>query len=221
VHVPEDNAHPDPRTVRAAAHAAERAVGLALLGLAIHWVAEAILPAAAGPVAANEGGAPPTILDPGRLKDALDFFVGAARGAAADAGGERHRTEAMCRALLETMLQMKLPKVRPKWLVNPTTKRSLELDMYNERHKLAFEYDGAQHDVFVPHFHANKYHFEYRRLLDKLKTELCRDAGVTLIRIPWKEVSRSDEVRTARYLQQLLYTNGIPYLPVLEDRAAG
>lgn len=177
---------------------------------------------------------PPTILDPGRLRETIDLFVGPlGRSAAAgstrsgrwgggggdpDGGGERHRTEALCRALLETLLQMKLPKVRPKWLVNPTTKRSLELDMYNERHRIAFEYDGAQHDVFVPHFHANEHHFEYRRLLDKLKTELCREAGVKLIRVPWKEVSCKDEVRTARYLQQLLYTHGVPYLPVLDDR---
>lgn len=130
---------------------------------------------------------------------------------------DRHRTEALCRQLLETMLQMELPKCRPRWLVNPTTKRCLELDMYNEEHHLAFEYDGAQHDVYTPHYHVNEDHFAYRQLLDRLKTELCREAGVTLIRIPWSEVSFRDTLRTARFLERLLYTHGLPYRPVTED----
>lgn len=108
------------------------------------------------------------------------------------------RTETLCRALLEKMLNVKLPKVRPKWLVNPTTKRCLELDMYAEDIKLAFEVDGAQHDVYTPHFHSvhirwndisceqkgSMDHFKYRRLLDQLKNELCRERGVLLLRIP-------------------------------------
>lgn len=87
--------------------------------------------------------------------------------------------------------------------------------MYSEAHRLAFEYDGAQHDVYTPHYHVNPHHFEYRRLLDRLKTELCREHGVTLIRIPWSEVSYGNEHRTAQYLQNLLYTNGIPYRAVV------
>lgn len=83
--------------------------------------------------------------------------------------------------------------------------------MYNQAHQLAFEYDGAQHDVYTPHYHANADHFAYRQLLDRLKTELCRDAGVTLIRISWTEVSYRDPVRTARFLERLLYTHGLPY----------
>jgi hypothetical protein len=119
--------------------------------------------------------------------------------------------------MLEAMLDLKLPKVRPKWLVNPTTKRCLELDMYSERHRLAFEYDGAQHTVYTPHYHLNEHHFEYRRLLDKLKDQLCRDAKVTLLRIPWGQISGQDPVRTARFLEKLLYTHGIPYRSLLSD----
>ena len=36
-----------------------------------------------------------------------------------------------------------------------------------------------------------------------------------LIRIPWHEVSEQNEVRTARYLEGLLSTHGIPYRTVL------
>lgn len=51
-------------------------------------------------------------------------------------------------------------------------------------HKLGFEYDGAQHEVYTPMFHSNEDHFRYRKLLDRLKDDLCREAGVLLIRIP-------------------------------------
>jgi hypothetical protein len=71
------------------------------------------------------GDAPwrPTLCDPGKLDETLRFFTQNGPGAAA--GADRHRGEALCRRMLETMLRMKLPKVRPKWLVNPTTKRCL------------------------------------------------------------------------------------------------
>ena len=149
-----------------------------------------------------------TLYNPCKLREALSTFT---LPVARSGPPGRHRTEALCRRLLENMLEMELPKCRPKWLVNPTTKRCLELDMYNEAHALAFEYDGAQHDVYTPHYHANEHHFEYRRLLDRLKTELCRDAGVTLIRIPWTAVAVGEPAHTARFLERLLYTHGLPY----------
>lgn len=162
-----------------------------------------------------------TLWNPDRLEEMIRLFVlpsphngaSSARGGVPGSPPERHRTEAVCRELLEYMLQMPLPKVRPPWLVNPTTKRRLELDMYNEENRIAFEYDGAQHDVFTPHFHANEHHFEYRRLLDRLKTELCREKGVLLMRIPWSEVSASDRSLTARYLQRMLAANRLPHRP--------
>jgi hypothetical protein len=156
-----------------------------------------------------------TLYDPSRLYQTLTNF--AVTPITNKMGSERHRTEALCRSLLEAMLQMDLPKCRPKWLTNPTTKRALELDMYNEKNRLAFEYDGAQHDVYVPHYHQNEYHFAYRKLLDRLKTEMCRDANVLLIRIPWNDVSVSNEVQTARFLEKLLYHHGLAYRSVVSD----
>jgi hypothetical protein len=159
----------------------------------------------------------PTLYDPSRLHDTLCRFAAPSPGGGQPTATEKHRTESLCRQLLEAMLGISLPKVRPKWLVNPTTKRVLELDMYNEEHHIAFEYDGAQHDVFTPHYHGNEHYFQYRKLLDKLKDELCREARVLLVRIPWSEVSFRDEVRTARFLERLLYTNGVPFQSVLVE----
>ena len=157
-----------------------------------------------------------TLYNPAKLRAAIDQF---AASRAPPARNERHRTEALCRRLLEAMLGVELPKCRPKWLMNPTTKRCLELDMYSEKRRLAFEYDGAQHHVYTPHYHNNEAHFEYRRLLDRLKGELCREHKVTLIRIPWTGVMASDPAHTARFLERLLYTHSIPFRSVLLEEA--
>lgn len=165
--------------------------------------------------AAADQADPVTLWNPDRLEGTIRSFVRGGRTGTGTGGPppERYRTEAVCRELLEFMLRMPLPKVRPDWLVNPTTKRRLELDMYNAEHRIAFEYDGAQHDVYTPHYHANEHHFEYRRLLDRLKTELCRERGVLLLRIPWTDVSASDTALTARYLQRLLALHRVPHRP--------
>ena len=93
--------------------------------------------------------------------------------------------ESKCRDRVEAIFNARFSKVRPKWLRNPVTNRCLELDMYNEDLQLAFEYDGAQHNHFTPHFHKTRDQFEYRKLLDNLKSQLCKDHGVLLVRIPY------------------------------------
>ena len=177
--------------------------------VALHWLVQRIL--GLDDTLTNQ----PTLYDPGKLRETLTYFARPSPHSTGKSQSERHKTEHLCRQLLEAMLEMKLPKVRPKWLLNPTTKRCLELDMYNEDHHIAFEYDGAQHDVYTPHYHSNEHHFEYRKLLDKLKDELCKDAGVKLIRIPWSEVSCKDEVRTARFLEHVLYAHNLPFKSVI------
>ena len=165
----------------------------------------------------------PTLCDPQRLKAVLHAFTGGGTGppvppctgAASPRRSERHRTEALCRTLLERMLGYPLVKCRPSFLRNPVTNRCLELDMYNEEHRIGFEYDGAQHDVYTPHFHVNRDHFEYRRLLDQLKDKLCVEHGIRLLRINWESVRVSEPVVTAQYLERLLTENGIGFRSVL------
>lgn len=168
----------------------------------------------------------PTLYDPHRLQTALSLFTESTSAPGAPFGSThtnretRMRTETLCRLLLEAMLGFPLPKQRPRWLVNPTTKRCLELDMYNEERSLAFEFDGAQHEVYTPHFHGSPDQFQYRKLLDRLKNELCHEHGVRLIRIPFHEVSVSDEGKTTMYLQRLLRIHGIPFVALLPDVTA-
>ena len=91
--------------------------------------------------------------------------------------------ENKCREIVETYYSKPFPCVRPKFLKGSSGK-CLELDMYNEELKLAFEYDGIQHSKYSPYFHKNYSDFLKQQENDKLKDKLCKDNGITLIRIP-------------------------------------
>ena len=64
---------------------------------------------------------PPTLYDPRKLHETLTFFATTPQRDQSRSHNEKHQTENLCRQLLEAMIGLKLPKVRPKWLVNPTT----------------------------------------------------------------------------------------------------
>ena len=155
-----------------------------------------------------------TLNDPRRLEAVINKFTETKATENKDPKQikeKRHKSETLCRKLLEAMLAVRLPKSRPKWLVNPVTKRPLELDMYNHEKKIAFEYDGAQHNVFTPHYHGNQEHFEYRKSLDKLKMQLCHNAGVRLVRISYKDISLQNIPETVQKLQNILSNNRIQF----------
>ena len=64
---------------------------------------------------------------------------------------------------------------------------NLELDMYCEELKLAFEYDGRQHRMYVERFHKTEQVFIEQQERDVWKDAKCKELGITLIRIPDKD----------------------------------
>jgi hypothetical protein len=78
-------------------------------------------------------------------------------------------------------------KERPDWLLNPEGKR-LELDGVNHDLKVAYEFDGIQHQK-PTRFEGQTIEeaeaaFRKQVLHDAIKDATCRDHGYTLIRIP-------------------------------------
>lgn len=71
----------------------------------------------------------------------------------------------------------------------------MELDGYSEKLRLAFEHDGLQHRVRVLHFQPNEGDFEAQQERDARKTELCIAAGITLVRVPDREIVKHLEIR--------------------------
>ena len=92
----------------------------------------------------------------------------------------------MCNILKKLYPENTFIKIRPDWLKNDTGS-NLELDAYCEELKLAFEYNGLQHEQFCEFFHNNDIeNFKNQQLRDKKKIELCLEHNIKLIIIPSK-----------------------------------
>lgn len=92
------------------------------------------------------------------------------------------KSEELCRTIFQELTGKKFINSRPKWL------NGLELDGYNKELKMAWEYNGKQHYLYVPeYFHRNnieEFHSQQER--DKRKIMLCEKNEVNLLVIPYK-----------------------------------
>ncbi|MFO7796057.1 MAG: hypothetical protein ACQERB_06775 [Promethearchaeati archaeon] len=98
-------------------------------------------------------------------------------------------SERIARYFFESIFDLKFPKSSPKWLKRLTNHR-LELDGYNERLRLAFEFNGIQH--YIPIYGLKK--LEIQQEFDYLKKWASEKEGVTLIIIPYDFDGRADFV---------------------------
>lgn len=111
-------------------------------------------------------------------------------------------SERVCRRYFELLFACRFPKVRPSWL-RIGVRRILELDGYNSRRKLAFEYHGRQHYQRVLLFNND---LEKSRRYDEIKRDRCHKRGVTLIEIPCK-IKRTEQ---ETYIRAECSRAGIP-----------
>lgn len=121
--------------------------------------------------------------------------------------------EEKCRSIFEGLFKCTFQKIRPSFLLNPLTGRSLELDGYNKNiitpigKGLAFEYNGEQHYNFPNAFHETYEQYEAQLMRDKLKRKLCKQYGITLIDIPY--TIRPQELK--EYITKKLRESGLYY----------
>lgn len=99
--------------------------------------------------------------------------------------GPTSRSEKRARAIIERYMRAPFPSCHPKWLRNPKTNRPLQLDCYNEKLRLALEFDGSQHAFFNPRFHRTVDDWTNAVERDNVKDMLCKKQGVSLIRVPF------------------------------------
>ncbi len=89
--------------------------------------------------------------------------------------------ERISRGVLEAMFGEPFLKARPSWL--PGEKgRSLELDGFAPKARIAFEYHGPQHYEVLGHLGESGLAAQQRR--DGIKRKTCHEQGVALIVIP-------------------------------------
>lgn len=92
--------------------------------------------------------------------------------------------------------------IRPNFLKNPKTGHNLELDMFEafddrivDKNSIidgiAIEYNGLQHDQYVPGMHNNIEAYNEQQFRDEYKTKVCKEKGIILIVIDTKlDISR-------------------------------
>lgn len=115
--------------------------------------------------------------------------------------GKKYENE--CRRIVESIFRDSFKTVRPDFLKNPKTGKNLELDMYNEKLKLAFEYQGAQHRVYTPFFHKSYDDFLKQLERDRYKKETCKENGIDLICIPDTILYEDLEVYIIKKLKEI------------------
>ena len=96
-------------------------------------------------------------------------------------------------ALRRLFPDARFEKVRPKWLMNHSTKRCLEIDLFCEALSLGIERQGLQHFVYPNGIHTSRAAFEALQARDKLKVELATKYGVCLIHVPFTVPAKDTE----------------------------
>ncbi|WP_394557878.1 zinc-ribbon domain-containing protein [Priestia aryabhattai] len=89
-------------------------------------------------------------------------------------------SEEKCRFILNKLFKEKFKKTR-------SIIGRYELDGYNKKLNLAFEYHGIQHFEFRSKFFENYDHFFERKEIDQIKEKMCKEKGINLIIIPYTE----------------------------------
>jgi hypothetical protein len=95
---------------------------------------------------------------------------------------KNNRGEQVTRFIFESLTGELFPTKRPDWLRLPGNKRSLELDGFNEKLRVAFEHQGRQHyqsSKLTSRFFKNSI---LQNDIDK--REICKKMGVKVLEVP-------------------------------------
>lgn len=93
------------------------------------------------------------------------------------------KSEEITRTYFEELFGLPFRKSRPTWLRN-SRGRQMELDGYSAELQIAFEYQGIQHFKEFGLYNSN---LEQRIADDKLKYELCKERGISLFYLTYKD----------------------------------
>ena len=113
--------------------------------------------------------------------------------------------EALCKQVIEEIYNAPFYCVRPDFLKNPETGRNLELDLYNDFHKVAVEYSGEQHYRFPNSFHKTREEFINQVRRDEYKRKMCDQHGIYLITVPYNIKSNYEGIK--KYIEYYLPEN--------------
>lgn len=129
-----------------------------------------------------------------------------------------HYKENKIRHLLEYLFDTEFPSSKPKWNINPKTKRLLQLDGYSQSLNLAFEFQGLQHYQEIPYFNMDTETLKYLQFKDKIKKENCIKNNVKLIIIDDNDNCKNNQM-LFDYLMNILQQNNINIIKKIDMSA--
>ena len=88
---------------------------------------------------------------------------------------------------------MNIPYIRQYRFNDCRDKNQLPFDFYLPKHKICIEYDGEQHFESIEHFGGDE-RLEDTQLKDKIKTKYCKRHKIRLIRIPYWDYDRIEDI---------------------------
>lgn len=110
------------------------------------------------------------------------------------------KSEQICREIFEEITSKNFNKIRSLWL------NGLELDGYCEELNMAFEYQGLQHDKYIPFFHRTDDAFEKQQERDKEKLKICQERKIHLILVPHTYTYKNRD-KMKEYISNQLQSN--------------
>ncbi|MCZ4283568.1 hypothetical protein O4H29_01895 [Marinobacter salarius] len=114
----------------------------------------------------------------------------------------KSRTEEITRAIMEIIFRQSFRKQRPEWLVNPETKKRLEIDGLSHDQAIGFEYHGSHHAKRNWYYHKSERDFDAAQRRDAYTQAIARKNGVRLVIVwhfsaGWQEDEMFDHVERA------------------------
>jgi len=105
-------------------------------------------------------------------------------------------------------LKILLKKVFPNFYFEEEYQATdrLRLDFFCKKLRLALEYDGPQHEEFIPFFHENEEGFREQLERDSRKERWCKLNDITLVRI--KEEDLNEEALRRKINEALGESDG-------------
>lgn len=98
----------------------------------------------------------------------------------------KSKGESLCCRAIESLLGRSVQvNVRNLGIVNPETRRQLEIDCYDPQSQIGIEYNGIQHYVYPNSFHKTRQDFDAQVRRDQYKTQFCEQRGIRLIVVPY------------------------------------
>lgn len=83
-------------------------------------------------------------------------------------------------------------------------KAILSFDFYLPNYNLLIEFQGLQHERFIPYYHKTIDNFDKQKLRDNIKRQWAKDNNIQLLEISYKEI---DEIQNILFNQGIFKTN--------------